>query len=332
MGGSMTRTPSDWMNRIGRRIKLRDLYVLSAVVRWGSMAKAASHLGMSQPAVSEAIASLEAALGVRLLDRHAQGVKSTIYADALLKRGQIVFDELRQGINDIEFLTNPEIGEIRIACAEFLSADLLPRAISQFSQQYPHVIFSVVQQDTTTLENRELQDRVVDIVLARTPKNFVDDDLNVEVLFEDLHQIVAGANSHWATRQNIEFAELANEPWIIPPSSVVEKLIRVEFERRDIRLNVTVNAASILLRTKLLATGRYISVMPSSLLSGNAKQWAIKALEVNDLHLTPPPISLITLKRRTLSPVVERFVEHLRGLAKSMALPTDDEEEGTIIE
>jgi len=322
----MKRTPSDWMNRVGRRIKLRDLYILSTVVRWGSMAKAASHLGMSQPTVSEAIASLEAALGVRLLDRYAQGVKSTIYADALLKRGQVVFDELRQGINDIEFLTNPEVGEVRIACAEFLSADLLPRAISQFSQQYPHVIFSVVQQDTTTLENRELQDRVVDIVLARIPKDFVDDDLNVEVLFEDLHCIVAGETSPWASRRNIALAELANESWIIPPSTIVEKLLRVEFERRDIRLNVTVNAASILLRKQLLSTGRYISVMPFSLLSGNAKQWSIKTLEVDDVHLTPPPISLVTLKRRTLSPVVERFIEHLRSIAKSMILPAGSAE------
>ncbi|WP_449184517.1 LysR family transcriptional regulator [Trinickia sp. YCB016] len=319
----MKRTPSDWMNRIGRRIKLRDLYVLSTVVRWGSMAKAASHLGMSQPAVSEAIAGLEAALGVRLLDRHAQGVKSTIYADALIKRGQVVFDELRQGINDIEFLANPEVGEVRIACAEFLSADLLPRAISEFSQQYPHVIFSVVQQDTTTLEYRELQDRVVDIVLARFPKNFVDDDLNVEVLFEDLHCIVAGATSPWASRRHIALAELANEPWIIPPSTIVEKLLRVEFDRRDIRLNATVNAASILLRNQLLATGRYISVMPSSLLSGNAERWSIKTLEVDDVHLTPPPISLATLKRRTLSPVVERFIEHLRSIAKTMVLPAE---------
>ncbi len=319
----MTRTPSHWMNRIGRRMKLRDLYILSAVVRWGSMAKAASHLGMSQPAVSEAIASLEAALGVRLLDRSAHGVESTIYADALLKRGQIVFDELMQGVNDIEFLANPEVGEVRIACAEFLSADFLPRAIGLFSQQYPHVIFNVIQQDTTTLENRELQERVVDIVLARTPTNFVDDDMNVEALFEDPHYIVAGTNSPWANRQDIALTELASEPWIIPPSSIIEKFLQVEFERREIKLNVSVNAASILLRIQLLATGRYISVMPLSLLSGNSKQWPIKALKVKDVHLTPPPISLVTLKKRTLSPVVERFVEHLRGIGKSMALPSE---------
>ena len=76
----------DWERRIGGRLKLRDLHILSMVVQWGSMAKAATHLAMSQPAVSEAIANLEAALKVNLLDRNVRGVEPTIYATALLKR------------------------------------------------------------------------------------------------------------------------------------------------------------------------------------------------------------------------------------------------------
>src|SRR4029434_2721807 len=99
-----------------------DLHILSAVVQWGSMAKAATHLAMSQPAVSEAIASLENALRVRLLDRSSKGIEPTIYADALLKRGHVVFDELRQGIRDIEFLADPKAGEVRVGCPETLAA------------------------------------------------------------------------------------------------------------------------------------------------------------------------------------------------------------------
>ena len=68
----------DWEHRIGRRVRLRDLHILSAVVRWGSMAKAASHLAMSQSAVSEAIAGLEDALRVRLLDRSPQGITNDL--------------------------------------------------------------------------------------------------------------------------------------------------------------------------------------------------------------------------------------------------------------
>ena len=109
----MAKAILNWESRIGRRLKLRDLHILFTVVQWGSMAKGATHLGMSQPAVSEAIASLEDALRVRLLDRSPRGIEPTIYADALLKRGHIVFDELKQGIRDIEFLADPTAGELR---------------------------------------------------------------------------------------------------------------------------------------------------------------------------------------------------------------------------
>src|SRR5215475_8618578 len=115
--------------RIGRRLKLRDLQILSNVVQQGSMAKAAASLRMSQPTVSEAIANLEAALKVRLLDRSPKGVEPTIYAQALLKRGHVVFDELQQGLRDLEFLANPTVGEVRIGCPENLSAGFVPEII-----------------------------------------------------------------------------------------------------------------------------------------------------------------------------------------------------------
>src|SRR3954452_12265080 len=112
----MPRPNMEWETRIGRRLKLRDLHILSAVVEGGSMAKAAAHLRMSQPSISEAIANLETALGVRLLDRGSRGIAPTMYAQALLKRSHVVFDELRQGIRDIEFLADPSAGEVRIGC------------------------------------------------------------------------------------------------------------------------------------------------------------------------------------------------------------------------
>jgi DNA-binding transcriptional LysR family regulator len=125
----MAKATLDWDDRVGRRLKLRDLYILSAVVRWGSMAKAASHLATSQSAVSEAIANLEDVLGVRVLDRSPRGVEPTIYATALLKRGHVVFDELREAIRDIEALSGSATGEVRIACPEFLAAGLITDAV-----------------------------------------------------------------------------------------------------------------------------------------------------------------------------------------------------------
>ena len=106
----------DWENQIGRRFRFRDLHVFFTVVRHGSMAKAAVELGVAPPTVSEVIADLERALGVRLLERGPKGAEPTLYGRALLKRGTAAFDELKQGIRDIEFLSDPAVGEVHIGC------------------------------------------------------------------------------------------------------------------------------------------------------------------------------------------------------------------------
>src|SRR5215472_1110458 len=103
-----------WNDRLRRRIKLRDVDILLAVIQSGSMGKAAAALNMSQPAVSKSIACLEHTLGVRLLDRSRQGVEPTAYGRALIKRGAAMFDELRQGVADIASLGDPTVGEVRM--------------------------------------------------------------------------------------------------------------------------------------------------------------------------------------------------------------------------
>src|ERR1700690_1198390 len=76
---------------VGHRIKLQHLRVVMAVAEWGSMAKAAKRLAISQPVGSKGIADLEDVLGVRLFDRSPQGVEPTPYGRAFLKRSIAVF-------------------------------------------------------------------------------------------------------------------------------------------------------------------------------------------------------------------------------------------------
>ena len=82
------------------------------------MGKAVERLNLSQPAISKAIADLEQTLGVRLLDRSRQGVEPTAYGIALMRRGTAVFDELRQCVGDIDHLSDPTTGELRIGVVE----------------------------------------------------------------------------------------------------------------------------------------------------------------------------------------------------------------------
>ena len=315
----MDKVTPHWESRIGRRLKLRDLHILSAVVQWGSMAKAASHLAMSQPAVSESIANLEDVLRVRLLDRSTKGIAPTPYAHALLKRGHVVFDELMQGIRDIEFLADPTVGEVRVAAGDTLAAGLLPAVIDRLSRRHPQIVVHLVQAITATLEFRELRERRVDLALARVSRSPGKDDLDVEILFDDPHRVVAGARSPWARRRRIALADLVNEPWIFPSSELIRELITEAFKAHGLEVpHERVSGSSILMRNHLLATGRFLTVLPNSVLRYNAKQWSLKALPV-DLGVKARSVGIVTLKNRTLSPVVQLFVEHVRAVAKTMS-------------
>ena len=95
-------------DRIGRRLKLQDLHVLMTVVQAGTMGKAAQHLNTTQPNISRAIAELEHAFGVRLLDRHRQGIAPTEYGRALLVRARRVHAEMQRARTEIAALVEKD--------------------------------------------------------------------------------------------------------------------------------------------------------------------------------------------------------------------------------
>jgi DNA-binding transcriptional LysR family regulator len=203
------------IRRIERRVKLHDLRVLMSVVERGSMAKAAESLATSQPAISRSIADLEFSLGVRLLDRGPGGVAPTPYGRALIRRGIAIFDELKQGVQDIEFLADPTVGEVRIAAPIGWGAGFVATVIDRLARRYPRVVCHLTISDTTALL---LEQRQVDLVVTRPfaiPPP--EDHFQGELLFTDSTFVIAGIKNPWARRHRIKLADLINEPWALPP-------------------------------------------------------------------------------------------------------------------
>ena len=314
----------NWDSRIGRRVRLRDLHVLFAVVQQGSMAKAGAQLGMSQSAVSQAIAALERALEVPLLDRTPRGVELTLYGTALMRRGEAAFDELRSGIKDIEFLADPETGEVRIACTESIAAGILPSVIERYSQRYPKVKLHVFQTTTHLMGFAALHERKADVVFTLMPKPFERDmteHMQAEVLFYDRICLAAATESRWARRRNIDLADLVTAP-LISPSSDTPGGTAVIQAFRALGLPepaVTVTTFSVHLRSILSMRG-FIAVLPVSILQFNPGLYSLKELPL-DLAMPQPPALAVTLKNRTLTPPAKRFIECARDIAKTMHAP-----------
>jgi DNA-binding transcriptional LysR family regulator len=308
-----------WSDRIGRRLKPRDLHVFVAVAEKGNMAKAAEQLAISRPVVSKTIGHLEHTLGVRLLDRTPKGVEPTFYGRALLKRSLAVFDELRQSVNEIEFLADPRGGELRIGFSELPAGGLVPAAIDRLSRQYPRMAVRTEQGDAWDVLNH-LHQRKCEIAILRLPSPEHAADLTVHPLYHEQMFVVAGSRSKWARQRRITLADLAEEPWIQsvqemePGSPTLEAFRAVGVERP----RLVVLSSSLNLRYGLLATGRFLTMFPNSLLRYGPQRGSIRVLSIK-LPKWHVPTSVMTLKDRTLSPIAQLFIECLHELAKPLA-------------
>jgi DNA-binding transcriptional LysR family regulator len=318
----MPLADSDFERRIGNRIKLRDLHILSAVAQVGSMAKAASHLGITQPTVSQAIADLEHAVGVRLLDRSTQGVVPTVYGDILLKRGAESFDTLKQALREIEFLATAGAGDVWVGCHEPTLHGLVPAVIQRLAKFHPKIVVHATYEAPAAHGLDRLRDRGLDLVVAGAAPLPSDDDLNVELLYEESFCIVTAAHSPWARRRKVALADLMNESWIFGElGNAVQRRISEVFRAKIGALPpISVFTVLMNLRLSLLTSGNYVSCIPRSVYRYGAQGRPLKALPI-DMGLKLP-IQIFTLKNRTLSPVAKLFIKNAREVAKSMAKET----------
>ena len=306
-----------WTDRIGRRLRPRDLHIFLAVAEKGNMAKAAEQLAISRPVVSKAIAGLEDTLGVPLLDRTPRGVEPTLYGRALLKRSLIVFDELRQSVKEIEFLTDPSAGELRVGFSEVPAAGLVPAAIDRLSQQYRNMTVRTEQGTFATLLDF-LRTRRCEVVVTRPIAR--EQDINIESLHHDQLFVVAGARSKWARQRRIKLSGIVEEPWVQAPAEMEPGSPTLEaFRVAGLSApRVVVLSSSLNLRYGLLATGRFITMIPESVLRYGAQRASVRILPIKVPRWHAPTCAL-TLKDRTLSPLAQRFIDCLHELAKPLA-------------
>lgn len=295
-----------------RRLRFRDLQVFLAVVQHGSMGRATTQLGITQPSVSELISGLESTIGARLFDRSPEGVQPTIYGQALLKRAIASFDELRQGLRDLEYLADPTVGEVRIGCPDSIAATVLSKMIANFCRDHPRIALRFDQVPAPTLEVPMLHARKLDVVISwvSAPKDRFGADLSVEALFEDEVVVAAGRNSRWARKRKISLSDLAKGPWTgAPPETMARIVLDDAFQAINLPApQMAVTTFSVPLRHHLLTTAGFLSAMPKSLVhrSPDLKELAIALPRHNY------PVAIVTVKNRILNPAVDLFLERVR--------------------
>jgi DNA-binding transcriptional LysR family regulator len=314
----MPRLEADSDSYIGRRIKLRDLQILRAVAQHGSMAKAATHLATAQPTVSQAIAELEDATGVRLFDRSTRGVALTEYGEILLKSTGESFDALQQALRRIEYLATTGAGDVWIGCAELMFYGFVPTVIQRLARHYPKIVVHAAQANPAENELLRLRDRTFDLMIGRPAPGQVREDLSSEKLFDEAFTVVTGTDNPWARRRKVALAELMNESWIFGElDNATQRAISAIFDSKGLGLPpISLYTTAMNLRLALLETGHYISCVPASIYRYGRRARRLKALPI-DMRLKLP-IALYTLKNRSLTPAAQIFIEQARLVAAEM--------------
>src|SRR5262245_5610118 len=306
-----------WNDRIGRRLRLKDLHTLQMVAEVGTMAKASRELALSQPAISKAIADMEHALGAPLLDRTSRGVELTECGRFLVERGRIVFDEIRQGVKEIEYWSDPTQGEVRIGTAEPVTG-VLSEIICRLVPKYPRIKYRVMVSDTDTLA-RELRERSLDVLVTRWVAPLVNDDFAAEELYRSPLAVLADKNHRLVARKKLKLADLMEERWTLsPPDSFLGRIVVDIFRRKGLELPPTVvTSISIYMRLNLMATGGFLTLLPTTMLQHRSNKAWLRALDV-DLGDSAGSIALITVKKRRSAGAVKLFQEASRKVCNEM--------------
>ncbi|MDF3834199.1 LysR family transcriptional regulator [Cupriavidus basilensis] len=310
------------IERAMRRVRLHDLQTLVAVVQAGGMRKASQAMHLSQSAVSRVIGELEDTLGLRLLERGPKGIEPTPFGEALVRRSKAVFDEMQGALRELDHLADPSGGEVRLGCMETLHAGLVSATMEAVLRKHPRMRFVLESGQSPDLINHFLMERMVSFVVARPYKLPLPPGIDGEPLFHDHMRVVVGHAGPFAKRRRIELDELVDAHWILSRNEVMpETPLPEALAARGLAMpQRVIHSGSLMARYSLLDTGRFVTMVPHSLLPFGRHREMFKVLPI----ALPPwrtPTMILTLRGRTLGPAAQLFLSVLRELAQPLCLP-----------
>ncbi len=293
-----------------------DLRAFLAVARAQSFRRAATLLGISQPALTARIQRLESAIGLRLFDRTSRRVALTDAGGRLMQRSEHTIDELEAIVQDLRSEADLKQGYVAFGASPSIAATLLPHIIQGFMAAHPGVRVSMADELGSPILERLSAGRL-EFALIPTPPAV--NEFDVRPLLTDQMVFVAPKSFPIPTNAAVTFANLMTLPFVTMsrPSSIWRMLSEAFQERGEIFKPVfeAFNAATLL---GFVERDIGITVLPSMLVDQHNITRSFR-VPVTDVQFERE-ISLVTLHGRALSPAASALAAAIRaGLRMSAA-------------
>jgi DNA-binding transcriptional LysR family regulator len=309
------------IQRLPRHLKMSELRIFVAVLEHRSFRKAAAVLHLTQPAVTKAIAGLEATLGAKLFDRVANGVEPTVHGRSFAPRAQAVFDELRRAAQELTLLSSGTVGALRVGIVPMPAIPFLPVAANNLLGEHPGVLISVVEDRETELLDR-LRKRDIEVAILRLALVDPGEDLQVKRLFDERLCVVANQTHPLATRSHLQWPDLLEHRWVMPPADC---FFYEHVQRSLDRLGMpmpqhAIEAMSIHVQFGMvLHAGMLCFGMRSQISFAPGKEFLVRL--PFDLPLNTSIVAAVSLKSHELSPLAQQLIAHIRALTGEVPAP-----------
>lgn len=304
------------------QMNLHLLRVFARVVAHRSFSRAAESLFISQPAVSKAVRELEHQLGLPLIERGSKGVVATDAGRALFEHAQGIFALERVAVDDVRARVGQQRGRLVVGASTTIAAYWLPPYVAALLAQSPSIELRVVVGNTQAVSH-SLIDCEIDLALVEGP---VEDPRILTTHWRDEQLRIA---VHPATRlarsRKPSSAALSEQTWLVREAGsgtreVTDNMMRemgiVPSHQVEIACNEGIAQA--------VAAGAGLAILPVRVIRDQLRVGDIKVLggKLGPAHTRP--LSILQLKERPTSPLVQAFRDALLNPHPQVVSAKDD--------
>ena len=301
------------------RLKLKQLRLLVTVGKNGNIQAAARELNVSQPAATKMIKDLELDFEVQLFDRTNRGVIPTVYGEALIRHGKLIFAQISNAAQELDDLTEGTSGRVVVGTLLAGSSHLLPKAIERVLVQRPNVAIKVIE-GTNEVLMPGLRAGEIDLIVGRLPTHRHRKELMQIPLFQEKILLMAGKGHPLTSCKDVRFEDLKGYGWILPPveTSLRRQLDQYFIDEQQYQPPVAIESVSYLTNRALLSgDGELVCLMPAHIAAQDVSLGLLEALDF-ELPFGTGPVGISFRGNEFLSPAGLAVLQALSDVAEAM--------------
>lgn len=311
-------TSLDWFIR--NELKTRHLRLLVALDDLRHVGKVASHVNVTQPAVSKMLSEMEKELGLKLFDRTPKGVTPTVYGESLIKHARHLLKGYNDARDDLKDLMAGGKSRLKVGVLSNVVSALLPLSVALLKRQSPETNVLLREGTMERLLPQMLQGDI-DIIVGRLAEKHSLPDLESKVLAQEPIVLVARPGHPLLQHERLDWADIMQYPWVLPSSEgLLHEPLERTFEQQGLPMpSDFVEALSIQFVIAYLQLTDSIATTTRDIADYYRQRNQLALLHFNFPRMMRP-LGIIWNKSRTQPPALALFVSCLEKAARTNSL------------